>query len=95
MQGLEAYPNLTDLSLACLGINTLECFPCLPKLTHLNLSDNRISAGLEHLVSAGLTNLKRLELANNRITRYVRRSSLGGLAASQELQHCLVVCVCQ
>ncbi|GIL62448.1 hypothetical protein Vafri_16678 [Volvox africanus] len=65
--GLDAFVNLKSLSLAGLGLTTLDGFPKLPQLVRLNLSDNRITGGLRHLVDAGLTNLRTLELANNRI----------------------------
>eukprot|EP00955_Chlamydomonas_euryale_P089624 364481-Chlamydomonas_euryale.AAC.7 len=53
------------LSLCNTGVNSLASFPSLPSLHTLRLSDNKISGGLEHLVSAGLTNLRSLDLAGN------------------------------
>lgn len=49
-----------------MGLTTLKGFPKLPKLKKLELSDNRISNGLEHLSEAcpGITNLN---LSGNRL----------------------------
>lgn len=69
VKGLDAFTNLQSLSLCSLGLTSLEGFPALPKLTTLTLSDNRLTGGLQHLVSAGATGLCRLDLANNRIAR--------------------------
>lgn len=60
--------SLTKLSLCNIGLSTLAGFPHLANLTKLILADNRIPDGLEHLTEAGLTNLKVLSLAHNRIS---------------------------
>lgn len=60
--------SLTKLSLCNVGLSTLTGFPHLANLTKLILADNRIPDGLEHLTEAGLTNLKVLSLAHNRIS---------------------------
>eukprot|EP00262_Sarcandra_glabra_P019931 TRINITY_DN7752_c0_g1_i1.p1 TRINITY_DN7752_c0_g1~~TRINITY_DN7752_c0_g1_i1.p1 ORF type:complete len:435 (-),score=158.95 TRINITY_DN7752_c0_g1_i1:302-1606(-) len=64
---LERFNSLEHLSIANVGVSTLERFPRLPNLQKLNLSDNRIAGGLEHLVGAGLDSLRDLDLSNNRI----------------------------
>ncbi|KAJ7297367.1 hypothetical protein O6H91_Y061100 [Diphasiastrum complanatum] len=64
---LQPFVQLQKLSLANIGLTSLVEFPCLPQLKVLNLSDNRIATGLEHLVEAGLCSLEELGLSNNRI----------------------------
>ncbi|KAJ6367056.1 hypothetical protein OIU77_003438 [Salix suchowensis] len=63
----EKFENLQHLSIASIGVSTLEQFPRLGNLEKLILSDNRISGGLEFLVEAGLESLRDLDLSNNRI----------------------------
>lgn len=64
---LERYPQLRVLSIANVGLTSLAEFPSLKHLERLNLSDNRISGGLEFLVDAGLQSLRDLDLSNNKI----------------------------
>ncbi|KAK2984599.1 hypothetical protein RJ640_029105 [Escallonia rubra] len=64
---LEKFNNLQHLSVANIGISSLEQFPHLQNLQKLILSDNRIVGGLEYLVEAGLESLRDLDLSNNRI----------------------------
>lgn len=64
---LEKFENLEHLSIASIGVSSLDRFPRLGKLQKLVLSDNRISGGLEFLVEAGLGSLRDLDLSNNRI----------------------------
>ncbi|GMI68890.1 hypothetical protein like AT3G50690 [Hibiscus trionum] len=64
---LEKFENLQHLSVANIGVSSLEQFPRLTNLQKLILSDNRISGGLEFLVEAGLHSLRDLDLSNNRI----------------------------
>nr|KYP34374.1 Acidic leucine-rich nuclear phosphoprotein 32-related protein [Cajanus cajan] len=64
---LERFQNLQHLSIANVGVSSLEQFPRLRNLQKLNLSDNRIAGGLEFLVQAGLDSLRDLDLSNNRI----------------------------
>ncbi|GMH24119.1 hypothetical protein Nepgr_025962 [Nepenthes gracilis] len=64
---LEKFQTLQHLSIANIGVSSVEQFPCLPSLQKLILSDNRIAGGLEYLVEAGLSSLRDLDLSNNRI----------------------------
>ncbi|CAH2076397.1 unnamed protein product [Thlaspi arvense] len=64
---LERFQNLEHLSIASIGVSSLDQFPRLGKLQKLVLSDNRIAGGLEFLVEAGLGSLRDLDLSNNRI----------------------------
>ncbi|XP_019421754.1 PREDICTED: acidic leucine-rich nuclear phosphoprotein 32-related protein isoform X2 [Lupinus angustifolius] len=64
---LERFQNLGHLSVANIGVSSLEQFPRLSNLQKLILSDNRIAGGLEFLVQAGLDSLRDLDLSNNRI----------------------------
>ncbi|XP_078441706.1 leucine-rich repeat (LRR) family protein [Wolffia australiana] len=64
---LERFQSLEHLSIANVGVSSLESFPRLRNLQRLILSDNRIAGGLEFLVAAGLDSLRDLDLSNNRI----------------------------
>lgn len=64
---LERFQSLQHLSIANVGVSSLEKFPRLRNLQRLILSDNRIAGGLEFLVEAGLDSLRDLDLSNNRI----------------------------
>ena len=64
---LERFQSLQHLSIANVGVSSLEKFPRLRNLQSLILSDNRIAGGLEFLVGAGLDSLRDLDLSNNRI----------------------------
>ncbi|KAF2302287.1 hypothetical protein GH714_033993 [Hevea brasiliensis] len=59
---LEKFENLQQLSIANIGVSSLEQFPRLRNLQKLILSDNRIAGGLEFLVEAGLDSLRDLDL---------------------------------
>ncbi|GMP31737.1 hypothetical protein CsSME_00005824 [Camellia sinensis var. sinensis] len=63
----DKFQNLQHLSLANIGLSSLDQFPRLHNLQRLILSDNRIAGGLELLVEAGLDSLRDLDLSNNRI----------------------------
>lgn len=66
IEGLTSeFTNLQNLSLINLGLQTLEGFPKLGNLRKLELSDNRISGGLNHLL--GCPNLTHLSLSGNKI----------------------------
>ncbi|PON43893.1 LRR domain containing protein [Trema orientale] len=62
---LEKFQNIQHLSIANIGVSSLEQFPRLRSLEKLILSDNLRS--LEFLVEAGLDSLRDLDLSNNRI----------------------------
>ncbi|KAL6507569.1 hypothetical protein OROGR_023764 [Orobanche gracilis] len=64
----EKFHNLQHISMANIGVSSLENFPRLRNLQKLILSDNRIAGGLEFLVEAGLESLRDLDLSNNRIS---------------------------
>ncbi|XP_038220296.1 acidic leucine-rich nuclear phosphoprotein 32 family member A isoform X2 [Zerene cesonia] len=61
----DEYINLEVLSLNNAGLTTLKGFPTLPKLRKLELSDNRISNGLNFL--NGCKKLTHLNLSGNKI----------------------------
>ncbi|CAD0197504.1 unnamed protein product [Chrysodeixis includens] len=61
----DEYTNLENLSLNNVGLTTLKGFPTLPKLRKLELSDNRISNGLNFL--NGCKKLTHLNLSGNKI----------------------------
>ncbi|KAL4706614.1 hypothetical protein ACJJTC_009026 [Scirpophaga incertulas] len=61
----DEYTNLEILSLNNVGLTTLKGFPALPKLRKLELSDNRISNGLNFL--NGCKKLTHLNLSGNKI----------------------------
>ena len=66
IEGLtDDYVSLENLSLINVGLTTLKGFPKLPKLTKLELSDNRISNGLGALKDCPL--LSDLNLSNNKV----------------------------
>lgn len=64
-----------------MGLTSLDGFPSLPSLRKLGLSENKISGGLQNLISSGATNLRSLILANNRI------ASLTELEPLRQLRH--------
>lgn len=61
----DEYTNLGSLSLNNAGLTSLKGFPTLPKLTKLELSDNRISTGLNLL--NGCKKLTHLNVSGNKI----------------------------
>lgn len=77
--------TLESLSLANCRLSSLRNFPSLPSLRYLNLSDNRISNGLDALVIAELKGLKILDLANNRIATVEEVAVLKGLEGIESL----------
>lgn len=64
----DEYVNLESLSLINVGLTSLKGFPKLPKLKRLELSDNRISNGLDNLT--GCPNLICLNLSGNKIREF-------------------------
>jgi len=66
IEGLtEDFKALESLSLINVGLTTLKGFPSLPNLRKLELSDNRISSGLNLL--QGCSKLTHLNLSGNKI----------------------------
>ena len=66
MEGLsDKFVNLNKLCMNNVGIRSLDGLPALPSLTVLELSDNRISSGLEKLTV--LKKLRKLNLSGNKI----------------------------
>lgn len=66
MEGITAeFSNLELLSLINVGLTSVADFPKLDKLKKLELSDNRISGGLEVLAER-LVNLTHLNLSGNK-----------------------------
>lgn len=61
----DEYTSLEILSLNNVGLTSLKGFPVLPKLRKLELSDNRISNGLNFL--NGCKKLTHLNLSGNKI----------------------------
>ncbi|XP_035222625.1 acidic leucine-rich nuclear phosphoprotein 32 family member A-like [Stegodyphus dumicola] len=61
----EEFVNLQSLSLINIGLTNLKGFPKLPNLEKLELSDNRISGGLNYL--SGSHKLTTLNLSGNKI----------------------------
>eukprot|EP00210_Caulerpa_lentillifera_P001311 g1261.t1 len=92
LSGLHEFTSLTKLSLCNVGLSTLSGFPHLVNLTKLILADNRITDGLEHLTEAGLTNLRVLSLAHNRISEISQLEPLKQLElTSLDLGECPLV----
>lgn len=88
---LGGLTNLQVLSLAHTGITSLAGFPSLPCLVELVLSDNLIAGGLEHLAAAGLTSLRKLDLANNKVSKLEDLQALKPLPiVSLDLEDCPV-----
>eukprot|EP00794_Sanderia_malayensis_P019538 gene19538-21469_t len=79
--GLDDFKNLRILSLINVGLTTLKGFPVLPELRKLELSDNRISAGVENLVKC--PKLTHLSLSGNKIKDF---ESLDPLKDLKELK---------
>lgn len=61
----DLYTALESLSIINVGLTTLKGFPKLKNLRKLELSDNRISGGLNYLT--GCVNLTHLSLSGNKI----------------------------
>ena len=61
----DEYCNLEILSLINVGLTSLKGLPALQELRKLELSDNRISSGLDYLLKT--PNLTHLSLSGNKI----------------------------
>ena len=80
IEGLDDdYKNLEILSLINVGLTTLKGFPKLTNLKKLELSDNRINGGLEHLLSC--PNLTHLNLSGNKLKELDALAPLAKLAS--------------
>ncbi|GFU94227.1 acidic leucine-rich nuclear phosphoprotein 32 family member A [Trichonephila clavipes] len=75
----DEFCNLVNLSLINVGLTNLKGFPKLPSLEKLELSDNRISGGLNFL--SGSPKLSTLNLSGNKI------KSLEALEPLKELKN--------
>lgn len=60
----DEFINLEILSLINVGLTSLKGFPCLPNLKKLELSDNRLTSGLDNL--CGCSTLSYLNLSGNK-----------------------------
>jgi Leucine-rich repeat (LRR) protein len=65
---IETFPNLEVLTMNGVGLNSLANFPSNKSLKMLELSDNKISGGLENLV--GLTNLVSINISGNLLASF-------------------------
>jgi len=83
--GLDNFTNLKMLFLNNCGLTTLDGFPALPRLKCLELSENKLSDGLEELQNCGLFELKRLSLANNKFATLDELVPLQSLPALRDL----------
>jgi len=61
----DEFKSLEFLSLINVGLTSLKGFPNLPNLKKLELSDNRLTGGLEHL--SGCKNITHLNLSGNKL----------------------------
>lgn len=73
----DSFKSLEILSLINVGLTTLKGFPKLDSLRKLELSDNRISSGLENLLAT--PNLTHLNLSGNKIKELAELSPLAAL----------------
>lgn len=72
----DEFTALESLSLINVGLTTLKGFPKLPSLKKLELSDNRISNGLNHLTES--PKLTHLNLSGNKVKDYESLKPLEG-----------------
>ncbi|XP_064596182.1 acidic leucine-rich nuclear phosphoprotein 32 family member B-like isoform X2 [Liolophura sinensis] len=84
IEGLtKEFTNLESLSLINVGLTSLKNLPELPKLKKLELSDNRISSGLDLLTNC--PNLTHLSLSGNKIKDLETLRPLGKLTSLKSL----------
>jgi len=79
----DEFANLETLSLINVGLTTLKGFPNLPALKRLELSDNRLAGGLEHL--SGCPNITHLNLSGNKIKEVETLEPLSSLKKLKSL----------
>lgn len=78
IEGLtDEFTALEKLSLINVGLTSLRTFPKLPSLKKLELSDNRISNGLNHLLTS--PKLTSLNLSGNKIKDFDELKPLASL----------------
>lgn len=78
IEGLtDEFTTLEKLSLINVGLTSLKNFPKLPSLKKLELSDNRISNGLNHLLTS--PKLTSLNLSGNKIKDFEELKPLASL----------------
>jgi Leucine-rich repeat (LRR) protein len=75
---LEKFGNLKFLAINKAGLTSLDNFPVLPQLIHLDLSHNSLTGNLKPLTK--LTNLMHLDLSHNKISDLSHLSSLKSLS---------------
>lgn len=85
LQGLEPYVNLQSLSLSAVGLTSLEGLPSSTSLRKLVASDNKLSGGLDLLVSC-CPNLRKLDLTNNRMATVDTLTPLSALSDLHSLE---------
>lgn len=84
IEGLtDQFSALESLSIINVGLTTLKGFPKLASLRKLELSDNRVSSGLNNL--AGCANLTHLSLSGNKIKDFEPLESLKDLSNLKSL----------
>merc|ERR1712096_122358 len=74
---IESFPNLEVLTLNGVGLTSLKNFPTNKSLKMLELSDNKISGGLEFL--SELTNLVSINISGNQLESFEALASLAKL----------------
>jgi len=79
----DEFSNLESLSLINVGLTSLKGFPVLPNLRKLELSDNRIPGGLNHL--SGCEKLAYLNLSGNKIKDIETLEPLQGFSELKNL----------
>jgi hypothetical protein len=85
LQGLESYVNLESLSVSAVGLTSLEGLPSSASLLRLRASDNKLSGGLDVLVSC-CPNLRKLDLTNNRMATVDALRPLSALSGLHSLE---------
>ncbi|XP_070494852.1 acidic leucine-rich nuclear phosphoprotein 32 family member A isoform X1 [Chironomus tepperi] len=84
IEGLtDEFTTLEKLSLINVGLTSLKNFPKLPSLKKLELSDNRISNGLNHLLTS--PKLTSLNLSGNKIKDFEELKPLATLEKLETL----------